>query len=182
MHVYRCRICGDPYVGATKPSHCPFCGAPENYIIFAKDWGDSDARFTISEVSRANLEHALMLETNNALFYRCAFEISMGVELSEMFRALAKVEAEHASVIRKILDLVKPTEEEDTRGRCQAIDPANVNEAHDRETRAIGFYERAAEVAVEPRVKEVFAALVEVEKTHLELIGSVKNTFNSPVI
>lgn len=180
MQVYRCRICGDPYVGGAKPAHCPFCGAPEKYIIFAKDWQEQE-RFTITETSKANLQHALELEVSNSLFYRCAFEVAMDPELSAMFRALSKVEAEHASTIRKILSMAKPSGEEDTRGRCQALDPANVNEAHDRETRAINFYTRAAEVAEEPRVKEVFTALVEIETTHIELINRVRNAFSDIV-
>jgi len=27
MKMYRCRICGETYLGAEAPSHCPFCGA-----------------------------------------------------------------------------------------------------------------------------------------------------------
>lgn len=167
MEVYKCRICGDPYVGSVRPSHCPFCGAPERYIVPAGEW--KEEAFELSEVSRANLQHALMVENNNALFYRCAYEVGLDVELTSMFKALYKVEAEHASIIRKMLGLPRPVEDEDTRGRCHALEYANIKEAHDREKRAIDFYSRAAEVAVEPRVKEVFTALVEIEKTHIEL-------------
>ncbi|NCO65025.1 MAG: ferritin [Candidatus Aquicultor secundus] len=184
MEVFKCRICGDPYVGGSKPSHCPFCGAPSNYIILAHDWQEPEA-FELTEVSKADLEHALMLENNNALFYTCAYEVSMNVELSAMFKALAKVEAEHASVIRKLLGLPKPIEEEDNRGRCQALDQGNIKEAHDREKRAIDFYSRAAEVAIEPRIKEVFTALVEIEKTHIELNNKYLGTFSgmqNPII
>jgi len=175
MQVYKCRVCGDPYVGGEKPSHCPFCGALSNYIVLAGDWQMEE--FELSEVSRTNLEHALMVEKNNALFYRCAYEVAVDVEIASMFKALSKIEAEHASIIRKMLGLPKSTEEEDTRGRCQAIEFANVKEALDREKRAIDFYSRAAEVAVEPRVKEVFTAFAEIEKTHIEINEKAMQVF-----
>jgi rubrerythrin len=101
----------------------------------------------------------------------------MDVELMAMFKALSKVEAEHASVIRKLLGLPKESQEEDTRGRCHAIESENLKEAHDREQKAIVFYAQAAEVAVEPRVKEVFTAFVEIEKTHLELNDKAMKSF-----
>ncbi|MEW5706172.1 MAG: ferritin family protein [Actinomycetota bacterium] len=172
MKLFKCRICRDPYIGTNKPSHCPYCGAPQSYIVSA--WGpEEDDDFELSELSRANLEHALMLENSNALFYRCAKEVSADEGLSLMFKALAKIEAEHASIIRKVLGLPRPTEIEDCRGRCHAWEQANLSEANDREKKAIDFYLKSAEEAVEPRVKEVFSALVEIEKTHLELLGSV---------
>ncbi|MDI6815775.1 MAG: ferritin family protein [Actinomycetota bacterium] len=185
MEVYKCRICGDPYLGSSVPSHCPFCGAEAKYIALAKEWRDPDD-FELSEVSEANLQHALMLENNNSRFYRCSFEVSMDVELMAMFKALSKVEAEHASVIRKLLGLPKESQEEDTRGRCHAIESENLKEAHDREKKAIDFYAKAAEVASEPRVKEVFAAFVEIEKTHLELnkkaMEAFPGMFNGPIV
>ena len=32
MKTYICEICGDAYLGADKPSECPFCGVNGNYI------------------------------------------------------------------------------------------------------------------------------------------------------
>ncbi|MBS3908705.1 MAG: ferritin [Actinobacteria bacterium] len=184
MEVYKCRICGDPYLGSGVPSHCPFCGAEAKYIVLAREWREPGV-FELSEVSEANLEHALMLENNNSRFYRCSFEVSTDVELTAMFKALSKVEAEHASVIRKLLGLPKEGQVEDTRGRCHALESENLKEAHEREAKAIVFYAQAAEVAVEPRVKEVFTAFVEIEKTHLELnkkaMEAFPGMFNGPI-
>lgn len=184
MEVYKCRICGDPYLGSSIPSHCPFCGAEAKYIVLAGDWPEPEA-FELSEVSEANLQHALMLENNNSRFYRCSYEVTMDVGLLAMFKALSKVEAEHASVIRKLLGIPKETQEEDTRGRCHALESENLKDAHDREKKAIVFYTQAAEVAVEPRVKEVFTAFVEIETTHLELNQKAMDAFpgltNGPI-
>jgi len=37
VKLWRCVICGDPYVGANPPPNCPFCGAHEVYIKEVKD-------------------------------------------------------------------------------------------------------------------------------------------------
>ena len=35
--LWRCEICGDPYVGDAPPTNCPFCGAKAKYIREAKE-------------------------------------------------------------------------------------------------------------------------------------------------
>jgi len=180
METYKCRICGDTFLGRDIPSNCPFCGVAKSYIVFASDWSnwEEGEKFELSEVSKANLEHALMVENNTMLFYQCSCEVSVDIELSAMFEALARVEAEHLSIIRELLGLPKPAEVEDNRGRCHALEQANMKDAFDREKRAINFYRQAAGVAVEPRVKEVFTAFAEVEESHLELVEKVMEAFS----
>ena len=34
--LWRCEICGDPYVGDSAPDNCPFCGAKRKYIKEAR--------------------------------------------------------------------------------------------------------------------------------------------------
>ena len=36
VKLWRCEICGDPYVGETAPDNCPFCGAHKKYIKEAR--------------------------------------------------------------------------------------------------------------------------------------------------
>ena len=36
MALWRCEICGDPYVGDKAPANCPFCGAKKKFIKEAK--------------------------------------------------------------------------------------------------------------------------------------------------
>ena len=38
--LFRCRICGDPYLGSAPPSFCPFCGAPQRYMVPAEEYVD----------------------------------------------------------------------------------------------------------------------------------------------
>ena len=44
IKVFRCRICGDPYIGTAAPTQCPFCGAPKRFFVEAKDWYPDEHR------------------------------------------------------------------------------------------------------------------------------------------
>lgn len=168
MKVYRCLICGDAYVGYEKPSNCPFCGAHAEQIVLAEEWEDRNSGVELTDISRKNLEKALEIEISNSAFYRCAAQNASDKVCQAMFKALAKVEAEHASTICKLLRIPKPDISK-VEVHCAHNDLLNVEESSSRETNAIEFYAKAAEEASEPRVKEVFEALVTIEKDHLEL-------------
>ena len=166
MQVYRCVICGDPYIGSEKPSHCPFCGAHQKYLIEAKDWQDRN-NVVLSDISRSNLEGALRLEVNNSDFYKKAFAVAKDPYFQALFKALSKIEAEHASVIVKLLKVTPPQPDH--------VLPALETEkdflalAHSKEQNAVAFYQKSADEATEERVKEVFTALVEIEADHIKL-------------
>ena len=83
-----------------------------------------------------------------------------------MFKALGKVEAEHASIWRKTLKVGSVPPGSDA---CHTENVANLKESHARETRAIEFYRKAASKADHPRIRQIFEALVEVETDHLHL-------------
>jgi rubrerythrin len=168
MKLFRCRICGDPYLGAAPPSFCPFCGAPERYMVPAEDYVDKNDVPNLSARSRANLEKALELEVGNASFYLCASACSPEPVSQAMFKALSKAESEHAGVISKLLKVKKPEIKPD-QNACQKDPKANFASSHERENRAVAFYSQAAAEAVEERVKEVFDALVEIESFHIAL-------------
>jgi rubrerythrin len=169
MNFYRCQICGDVYMGKSLPSNCPYCGSLKKYMVPAKDWTDENESIEeLSGFSRENLEKALQLEVNNAPFYRDASASADDVELQGIFKCLAKIEAEHISVIKKILKCEPPAPEP---GREMATKDTleNLRLAHAREVFAASFYERAAGQAVEPRVKKIFTALSEIESDHIEV-------------
>jgi rubrerythrin len=168
MRVYRCLICGDAYVGYEKPTNCPFCGAHEEYLVEAAKWEDRNKGVSLTEISKKNLEKALELEMSNSAFYRCAAENATDIVVQAMFKALAKIEAEHASTICKVLGIPKPDISK-VQVHCSKNDIENLKESTERETRASNFYAKAGEEATEPRVKELFMALVEIEKDHLDL-------------
>ncbi len=169
IKVFRCRICGDPYIGSEAPTQCPFCGAQKRFFVEAKDWNLDEFNVLLSDISRKNLEAALQLELDNAAFYDCAKnaadKASDHYSLAK-FKALMKVEREHASVISKFLKISRP---ELGKQLCNANAKENSKEGWEREDRAIKAYAKFRDEATEPRLKEFFAELVEIETDHLDL-------------
>jgi len=167
--VFRCRICGDPYIGAEAPMQCPFCGAPQRFFVEAQDWNPDEFNIELSDISKKNLEAALQLELDNAAFYDCAKNSAdkAGDHYSlAKFKALMKVEREHASAISKFLKISQPELEKQA---CNADSKAKSKEGWQREDRAIKAYAKFKDEATESRLKEFFGALVEIETDHLDL-------------
>ena len=165
VRLWRCEICGDPYIGDSPPDNCPFCGASRKYIKVARD-AEVDFDVELNERDKANAERALQVEVSNAAFYFCAAGKTDDAEGTLLFKALGKVEAEHANVWKKILKLDSVPKGSET---CHVRNRENLEESHARETRAIVFYEKAAAESENERVKQIFEALVEVETDHLHL-------------
>jgi rubrerythrin len=169
VRVFRCRICQDPYIGTEAPSRCPFCGASKEHLIYAENWDWSQYDIEISETSKANLERALKLELDNTAFYKCARDAAQSAQDDygyAKFKALMKVEKEHAEVITKALKINVPDIEEI---KCSANYHENTQEGWDREDRAIKAYAKFAEEAPEELLKMFFNILVEIETDHLDL-------------
>jgi rubrerythrin len=165
VDLWRCEICGDPYIGDNAPSNCPFCGARKKFM---KKFDEANINFDVelTDKDRTNVERALQVEVSNTAFYFCAAGKVKEVEGQKLFRALGKVEAEHASVWKKILKVDETPSAADT---CSANYEDDLNESHQRETRAIEFYKTAAKESDNARVREIFEAFVDVETDHLLL-------------
>jgi rubrerythrin len=169
VKVFRCRICGDPYIGAAAPAQCPFCGAPRRYFVEAQEWKPNEFTVSLSDVARRDLEAALKLELDNAAFYTCAKNAAekAGDDYGfAKFKALMKVEREHAAAISKFLKITPP---ELDASKCSADAQVNTKEGWERENRAIKSYAKFRDEVPEPRLKEFFGALVEIETDHLDL-------------
>lgn len=167
MKLWRCVICGDPYLGEERPKNCPFCGAHERYIVEQADYKEPVIE-NLTDISKKNLEAALQLEISNAEFYACASRKANTDGMKSLFKALSKVESEHASVLCKALKIKKPPINMDT-DECSADDMDNLKESHAREDRAIHKYAEFLSQATEPRVVEIFSAIIAVESDHLSL-------------
>jgi rubrerythrin len=169
VKVFRCRICGDPYIGLEAPTRCPFCGASQRFFVDAHDWNIDEFNIKLSEISRKNLEAAIKLELGNTAFYECAknaAEKENDHYSFAKFKTLMKVEKEHAVAISKFLKISASDLEKQT---CAANAKVNTKEGFERENRAITSYAKFRDEAVESRLKEFFAALVEIETDHLDL-------------
>ena len=165
INLWRCEICGDPYIGEEAPANCPFCGAKKKYFAEAKD-AKVNYDLKLNEKELANAKHALEVEISNSAFYFCAAGKTDDAESKLLFKALGKVEAEHASIWKKILKLDKVPHGNEP---CHVPSRENLEESHARETKAIGFYSTAAKESTDARLKQIFEALVEVETDHLNL-------------
>ncbi len=176
VRVFRCRLCQEAYIGDEPPSRCPFCGAPGWYLIPAKEWNASEYVFEISDISKTNLEAALELELSNTAFYLCAMNAAKknGDQYGyAKFKALKKVEYEHAEAIVRLLKIKKPMLETIS---CSEDFEKNTQEGWEREDRAIKAYAKfAREATTEQQLKQFFESLVEIETDHLELhAGNLK--------
>lgn len=167
MKVYRCRICGEVYLGEEKPKSCPFCGAHANYFVLAKEWELLRSE-TLSTVTKENLKKALDLEINNTNFYKAVSEKSKNVHISSMFKGLSKVEREHASAICKHLKIQKPDSDIGS-DKVLGSDRKNIEESNRREKNAVKFYGEASHKAPEKEMKEFFKALMQIESDHITL-------------
>ena len=167
MNVYKCKICGDPYVGNTKPSNCPFCGAPAKFMILAANWIDREAP-RVSEISRQKLEQSLEMELDNVRFYQCAMNAADDPLAQAMFEALSRIEHSHARTVCRLLGRPEASIGEDC--TCSATSPQeHLEEALRREKEGVRFYRAAADLATEEQVEEFFGALAEVEEDHISL-------------
>ena len=166
MKVFKCKICQEGYLGDEAPTHCPFCGAHQPYMIEAKDFGIPE--YTLTDVSRRNLEEALKLEVSNAEFYFCAAARADNMVDATMFKRLGKIESEHASTIVKELKTASPeiSREMDV---CSDANVNNLKESHEREDSAIKHYTKFLGEATEKRIREIFTAVIQIEKDHLSL-------------
>lgn len=168
--LFICKICGDPYLGDDAPSKCPFCGAYEKNIVPAEEWEPLWGK-PLSDSSRKHLEEALQIEVSNTNFYKNASAESKDVWAQKMFKALMKVEREHASTIVKLLGAEKPNFEEleieEDKGKGSIEE--NLAESHRRETRAVAAYRMAAADSEDEHVKYLFTELIKIESDHLSL-------------
>ncbi len=165
--VWRCKICSEPYIGYTPPENCPFCGAHMEWIIPAEQWKYADD-IQLSEKSRKNVEEALKIEISNAKFYLCVSKASKDPFVQGMFKALFKVEKEHAELHARVLKVQKPDIDLD-QNMCTAIDKNSVKESLQRETDAVAHYGKFLGETKEPRLREIFKALVDIEGDHIQL-------------
>jgi rubrerythrin len=82
------------------------------------------------------------------------------------FKALKRVENEHAEAIAKALKIEEPSLDDIS---CSNDFKDNTLEGWEREDRAIKAYSKFAAEAPEPLLKQFFSVLVEIETDHLDL-------------
>lgn len=170
MNFYRCRICGETFLGTDAPNRCPFCGATADYFVPTTDFPEDINDVQITEIERADLHTAIELERGNARFYRALGLQKAEPKLASAYKRLANIEAEHCSVFCKLAGVTKPADllEPDS---APADWCANIADSLAREQKAAAFYAEAAARATTPRIAEVLAAVSAIERDHIVLDG-----------
>lgn len=166
--AYRCRICGEVYLGTDRPKECPYCGAHIEYLKSLKN-----EEFTRLEPdqwtdkSLDNVKRAIELEVDNAKFYYCSAEKTDDENDAEIFERLGEIEEQHAKALADTAGI--PREDVPSTDECSQKAKENYRDSHEREQRAIKSYGKFAREAEEPEAEKFFRALVEIETDHLKL-------------
>lgn len=163
MHPYRCAICGETSLMSGAPERCPFCGSDKKHLLPAAEWIDY-GKVDMSEQSYKDCLRALELELNNYAYYKCSVDKAENQVTEAIFKRLMKQEYEHAEIFSDALGI--PIPEERIRNCCNS-DFKNMKNSNEHETKAITFYTEAANRAPEPRMRQIFRAIAEVENEHL---------------
>ncbi len=168
LRIYRCRICGEVYLGYEAPENCPFCGATIEFLEAPEKYPADINDIDITETERADLEASIELELANTRFYLGMAERKDNDTLRATYKRLAKVEVEHCSVFCKLAKVAKPADLM-TPGETTGSWVSDIEESRTRENRATALYALFAERATNARLSEVWAAISAVEADHITL-------------
>ena len=168
MRIHRCRICGETFLGYDAPSNCPFCGAHVEFLQMPEEYSAAINDIQITETERADLDSSIELETANTRFYLGMAERKDNDTLRSTYKRLAQIEAEHCSVFCKLAKVAKPADLV-TPGETTGSWATDIQESLARENRATALYATFAERATNARLREVWAAVSDVEADHITL-------------
>jgi len=170
--IFKCEICRQVYILRERPSNCPFCGSFEEHVKPVEDVIDIE-EYKLTEISRDNLSIVLTKEAHASNFYEGAKLVNQSSKLSKIFYMLKIHESwHHFTLSSEIKDDVNVSLVKSVKYmKLNNTDEENKRTAMIAEADAIVNYKKYLEEATEPRVKMVFAALLEVEQMHLDLIG-----------
>lgn len=151
------------------PSHCPFCGAHKKWLVVMEDYVEPE-RPKLTEISEKNLIFTYELEMRAAQTYHCIRKKTHDEFTLGMFKALSKVELEHAELVGKLIGRDPGREIPFVETLCTDSIEDALHKTKTLESAAIEHYSRFLHEADEARVKAVFQALLEAEHDHLTLV------------
>lgn len=168
MKTWICEICGEAHLGADAPANCPFCGARRPFIKLGKDSRPVvEVMDELSEETKGYLRETLDLEIRANAIYSCMENASDTYEIKRMYKRLALVELEHASICCKLLRIPVPAIGPEN---CSADDVENFNKTIELEEHASDLYAQFAIKSAERHIKVMFTALNQAETDHIALI------------
>lgn len=173
MKMYRCRICGETYLGYEAPSQCPFCGAHHEFLVAPEAYPADVNDIQPTEVELADLEAAIEVERSNTRFYLGMAQRHDNDALRSAYKRLSKIESEHCSLFCKLAKQPKPADLLEP-GETNGDWAADIAESLQREQRASALYAEFVTRATSPRLREVFEAVAAVERDHIDFDGIAK--------
>jgi rubrerythrin len=173
MKIYRCRICGETYLGSEAPAMCPFCGAHAELLVDTADYPEDINDITAAEVELADLDTSIELERANTRFYLAMAQRTDNPKLASAYKRLAAVESEHCSLFCKLAKQPKPADIREPGDELGSWE-ADIDESLRREKRASALYAEFSARATSPRLIEVWHAVSAVEADHIVLDGVAK--------
>ncbi|WP_432402050.1 ferritin family protein [Wukongibacter sp. M2B1] len=145
--------------------NCPFCGVGKIYLDDKKDIYMVDNK-GLSEENLKILDHAMKLEVFNGEFYEEASRLADDEELKQTFKDLSKIEFMHAKIHKRLGGFEKLPKLHKPDYTRHNTDDLLLMEASHREEHAISFYEKNSHKISSNIVRQVFDALIDVEKQH----------------
>jgi rubrerythrin len=173
MKMYRCRICGETYLGYDAPSQCPFCGAHTEFMIAPEAYPAGLNDIQPTETEMRDLEAAIEVERSNTRFYLGMAQRHDNDTLRGAYKRLAKIEAEHCSLFCKLAKRAKPADLLEP-GETTGSWSTDIDESLAREKRASALYAQFVGRATSERLREVFGAVADVERDHIAFDGVAK--------
>ncbi|MFN2366697.1 MAG: ferritin family protein, partial [Desulfurivibrionaceae bacterium] len=166
VKVFRCTICGEASLAEKKSTHCPFCGAHHQWLVDAHDYIEPETP-ELTAISRKNLEFTYDLEIKASKIYQCIRKKTGDQFILAMFKAIAKVELEHAELVGKLIGKGPDCEIPFVDRLCTEDRDESLHKTEGLENDAIKHYKKFLGEATESRVRDIFQALIEVENDHL---------------
>ncbi len=143
LRIYRCRICGEVYLGYEAPENCPFCGAHVEFLEAPEKYPAGINDLQLTETERVDLEASIELETSNCRFYLGMAQRKDNDTLRATYKRLAKVEAEHCALFCDLLKVDEPAGLM-TPGETTGSWASDIEESLRRENRASELYKTFA--------------------------------------
>lgn len=167
MKVFRCAICGEVYLGAKAPSRCPYCGVDSEHLIDTRDYDVNTNDIEVTDSEREDIVKAIALEVHDSRWYITMSKRDKDSALGSAFKRLSKVEQEHCELFCK---LIKVDEPENLTDEIEGVEEwcGDIVKAIEAEGGAAKYYREVSERATNERVREVFAAIADVELDHVE--------------
>jgi rubrerythrin len=168
LKLFVCQVCGEPYLGRSKPDDCPFCGAPAKYIGRVEEYTEL-WKEDLNEQEKKDLQATLALEVNAAGYYTTVGKTQGKYsKYGRLFKQLARVEKEHAEVAAKFIDVELPEfKGEDSKGSIEA----DLERTKQLEENAVKEYQEFLGRASSDKVKKFFEALIHAEQGHFDHVS-----------